>query len=180
MLLLSACASPTLKDFQDKPSAVNFTVSDARPNTDKIDFNGSLAHNNCLYNVFQLGDSYTKPTRIVLFRHDFEGALGARLQNKTTTILEYRLYMNLRTGGGSGCVQQEHDAGWLAASRPDAASSWVVDIRATTGGKEYSVLAVTKFAEVDKNMSYGDEIFFAMRRANALLIEKIGKDLPVM
>ena len=99
------------------------------------------------------------------------------MRDKTIKILEYRIYMNLRAGGGSGCVQLEHDAGWLAASRPDAASSWVVDIRATAGGQDYSVLAVTKFAEVDKQMSYGDEVFFAMRRANALMIEKIGKDL---
>ena len=178
-MLLAACASPTLKDFQDTPSGMNFTVLDARPSTDKIGINGSLAHNNCLYDVFQMDDSYTKPTRIVLFRHDLEGALGVRLQNTTIKILEYRLYMNLRTSGGSACLQQQDDAGWLAASRPNADSSWIVDIRATAGGKEYSVLTVTKFADVDKKMSNGEEIFFAMRQANASMAEKISKDLPV-
>jgi hypothetical protein len=198
LLFMTACAAPTavLQGFQDTPSRANFTVTDARPDADKTSEILSLWATSCQYGIYRLADARSDPTRMVLLRSDLEAALGSRLRDKTLVVNQYRMYLNKRAplrdtlngtyhgvvpgmlaAAGEGCTKEETGDAWFDTSDTDAKAALIVEIQVTLGAKNYTVRSVSGLVSADQSDD-SHQIFGALRKANAALVEQLGKDLP--
>jgi hypothetical protein len=200
-LLLAACTTPpaVLPGFQDTPSTINFSVTDVRPEIDKTHEILSLLVTSCQYGIYRLADERSNPSRMVLLRHDLETGLGSRLHDVTLVVSEYRMYINRRAplrdtvngafhGGaavivaplvaaGEGCTKEETGDAWFDASDTDAAAAIIIEIQAQMGAKKYAVRSVSGLVAPEQ-ASDSQQIFGALRKADAALAEQLGKDLP--
>lgn len=198
LLFVAACAGPTatLPGFQDTPPATNFAVTDARPDTDKTQEILSLWATSCQYGIYRWADTKSDPPRMVLLRHDLETALGNRLRNKTLVVTQYVMYLNDRAplrgtlngqfhgivpgmlaAAGEGCTKAETGDAWFDASDMDTPAAFVIEIQAKMDGKTYTVRSVSGVVGMDQANDI-QQVFGALRKAHASLVDQLGKDLP--
>ena len=193
---IAACATKpaVLADFKDRPSTVNFTIVDARPDSDKTSDRLSPWITSCDYGIDVIGDEQTVPSKLVLLRHDLEDALGGRLRDATMTVTRYAVFYNngkamramvtgtypglaasLLTGAGDDCSKEKTTGGWYQASEVTTPfSPFIVELEATMSGKAYRVRIV--FSTDKRYVGEGgpSEFFFdALRKADAALVEQL-------
>ncbi|HWA89688.1 MAG TPA: hypothetical protein VG889_06600 [Rhizomicrobium sp.] len=197
---LTACKAPTmvLPGYQESASGTGFAITDARPEKDKTTEILSYWATACDYGISRVGDERTQPPKLVFLRRNLEDALGARLKGATLIVTRYRIHINARaqtrsqlngmyTGivpgmlaaAGEGCTKEETSGGWFDASEvttpfPPA----IVEIEAALNGKTYSVRSVYSSRGKDLDDAGTPELFNAMRKANAALVEQLARDLP--
>ncbi len=177
-------------------SAANFTVTDARPDSDKTQEILSLWVTSCKYGIYRMADNRTNPPRIVLLRHDLEASLGNLLRDRTLVVHGYRMYMNKRaplrntvngsfTGvvpgmlaqAGEGCTKEETGEGWYDTSETTSSSALIVEIQASMNSKDYEIRSVSGIVPIEQS-SDSDQVFGALHKANAALAEQIQKSAP--
>ena len=105
-LLLAGCAGRpvVLSGFQDRPSTINLTIVDLRPQLEKTSERLSPWVTSCDYEIHRLGDETSVPSKLVLLRRDLEDALGGQLKNSTVTVTHYRVF--------SQCAEGHAGTGW--------------------------------------------------------------------
>lgn len=197
LLLLSGCVAPTavLEGYSDTVPAGGITLIDARPPEDKKAEWLSTFIGSCDNFIRRVGDEASVPTKMTLLRSDLQSALGTTFPGAVVTVQRYRIFLNMNAwiravnhgfGGltadvfqGSACDREHTTGGWYAGSEvTNDEPPLIIEIGATTAGKDYSVRIVYSPKMQLEPGGFGApdqaaEFFAALHRAHAALADQM-------
>ena len=180
--------------YDDGPSKINFTITDARPAEDKETSMLSVWATSCELGIWSAGDDTTRPSRLEMLRQDIEHQLGDKVANSTLTVTRYRIFWNSsrqmldasRSRGLIGailtpdCTKDKTALGWYDPGEVTTFHSpIVIEIKASYKGKDYDARAVlSPEQEIApppgfRNTDTAPSVYMAIEKAHRTLIDQL-------